>query len=266
MNERMDSPKWVDSFARIGYLAKGVIYLTIAGLAVNQAMGSGGDSPDAKSALAAFAGHPLGWVVLILLMVGLVCYVVWRVVSTFAPMGGDKSGLEKLAERAGRAASGFVYAGLAVAAGKHLMGMSTGGQEGTAAMSETAMDQPLGEWAVIGAGLVMIGVAIRFAYQAWTASYRKKFTVTDGNGEMRRGLDHIARAGIAARSVVFFLMGGFLVLAGWRSDADEAEGMGGALRSLETQPYGAWLLGIVAAGLAAYGVYCFVRARYGHIK
>lgn len=42
---------WVNRFARIGYLAKGVIYLTIAFSALNEAFGSGGESPDAKSAL-----------------------------------------------------------------------------------------------------------------------------------------------------------------------------------------------------------------------
>ncbi len=265
MTKQNESPGWVEKFARVGYLAKGVIYLTIAFLALNQAMGSGSDSPDAKSALTTLSESSWGWIVLSLLMVGLVCYVVWRAVSTFAPSTDGKSGFSEIAERAGRAASGIAYAGLAIAAGKLLMGMGTD-EGGTSEMSAMAMNQPMGEWAVIAAGLVMIGVAIRFGYMAATASYRKKFTVTDGNGDMRRGIDHVARAGIAARSVVFFLMGGFLVLAGWRSDSGQAEGMGGALRSLESQPYGAWLLGIVAVGLAAYGVYCFVRARYGNIK
>jgi hypothetical protein len=38
--------------------------------------------------------------------------------------------------------------------------------------------------------------------------------------------------------------------------------LGGALDALARQPYGPWLLGTVAIGLIAYGIYEFVKARY----
>ena len=38
--------------------------------------------------------------------------------------------------------------------------------------------------------------------------------------------------------------------------------MGGALRALERQDHGQWLLGAVALGLTAYGVLSLVDARY----
>jgi hypothetical protein len=41
----------------------------------------------------------------------------------------------------------------------------------------------------------------------------------------------------------------------------EAIGLDGALQKLAQASYGPWLLGLTAAGLIAYGVYCLVDAR-----
>jgi hypothetical protein len=68
--------------------------------------------------------------------------------------------------------------------------------------------------------------------------------------------------GHLARGVVFGLIGVFLVRAAWQYDPEEAIGLDGALAKVLRADYGDTLLGLVAAGLAAYGVYCFAEARY----
>jgi hypothetical protein len=65
---------------------------------------------------------------------------------------------------------------------------------------------------------------------------------------------------------VFGITGLFLIQAAYRSNAGEAEGLGGALRALEQQPFGPWVLGVVALGLVSYGLYMFVMALYRRIK
>jgi H+/Cl- antiporter ClcA len=72
-------------------------------------------------------------------------------------------------------------------------------------------------------------------------------------------------AGHAARAIVFGLIGAFLVKAAVGYEPDEAIGIDGALRKLAQQPYGEVLLGAVAVGLIAYGVYCLVQARYREV-
>jgi hypothetical protein len=67
--------------------------------------------------------------------------------------------------------------------------------------------------------------------------------------------------GHAARAVVFGLIGTFLVKATLEYDPAEAVGIDGALHKLVKQPYGGALLAATAAGLLAYGFYCFVQAR-----
>ena len=71
---------------------------------------------------------------------------------------------------------------------------------------------------------------------------------------------HIARGG------VFAIIGIFLGKAAIEYDPDEAVGIDGALLKLVEQPYGKVLLGLVAAGLVAYALFCLVEARYRRIE
>jgi hypothetical protein len=64
---------------------------------------------------------------------------------------------------------------------------------------------------------------------------------------------------------VFGLIAWFFFKAAVDYDAEKARGLDGALRKLATAPYGRWLLGIVAAGLFAYGVFCLIQARYREV-
>jgi hypothetical protein len=70
------------------------------------------------------------------------------------------------------------------------------------------------------------------------------------------------RVGYVARGIVFGLTGLFLVVAGVQARPDQARGLGGALATLASQPFGPWLLGLVGVGLIAYGVYMLLAARY----
>ena len=71
--------------------------------------------------------------------------------------------------------------------------------------------------------------------------------------------------GLAARGVVFGIIGVFLVQAGLSRNAEEAGSTGDALGAIGSGPFGQWTLAIVAIGLASYGVYQLVKARYRRI-
>jgi hypothetical protein len=71
--------------------------------------------------------------------------------------------------------------------------------------------------------------------------------------------------GLAARGVVFLLIGAFFAMAAYYQNPSQAKGFAGALDYVRSQPYGPWLLLVVALGVAAYGFYQFVLARYRHI-
>ncbi len=62
--------------------------------------------------------------------------------------------------------------------------------------------------------------------------------------------------------MVFCVVGAFLVVAGTSADPSQARGLGGVLAALAAQPFGPWLLGLVAVGLLSYGLFLLAEARY----
>lgn len=70
-----------------------------------------------------------------------------------------------------------------------------------------------------------------------------------------------ARAGLTARGVVYILIGitALLIDAGSSGQADQK----GALAKLMAQPYGKWLVLLIAIGLAAYSLWRLSEAAFG---
>ena len=114
------------------------------------------------------------------------------------------------------------------------------------------------KFAILGAGVFNF-------WRGITRSFRKKLKLRKMSELEEKAFTAIGVVGHLARGVVFSLIGFFLVRAAWRYDPEEAVGLDGALAEILRQDYGDTLLGIVAAGLIAYGVYCFAEARYREV-
>src|SRR5690242_8518745 len=70
---------WIEGLGRFGYVAKGVVYLIVGLLAVQTALGRGGEPTDQRGALAHIAQAPFGQVLLVVMTVGLIGYAIWKV-------------------------------------------------------------------------------------------------------------------------------------------------------------------------------------------
>ena len=66
--------------------------------------------------------------------------------------------------------------------------------------------------------------------------------------------------------IVFGLIGVFLAEAAYQYDPAKAQGIDGVLRTLVRQPYGPWLLGVVALGLIAFGIYSITGMAWFRLK
>ena len=124
------------------------------------------------------------------------------------------------------------------------------------------MDWPLGRWIVGAAGLALIGVGVFNYWRAITLDFKKKLKLRKMSEVEEKVFTIVGVVGHIARAIVFGLIGFFLLRAAWQYDPEEAVGLDGALAEILQQDYGATMLGIVSAGLIAYGLYCFVEARY----
>lgn len=257
---------WIERAARIGYLAKGLVYLLIGGLAAAAALGLGGKTTGSEGALETIVRQPFGRVLLALVALGLVGYAVWRYVQGIADPEDKGTDLEGLTLRGYYLTSALIHTGLIFTAVKMIVGSGGSSGGGTEQQTATLMSQPFGRWLVGLVGLVVIGSAIYQFYRAYQADFTDRMDTKGLDGNAETWLERLGRFGLAARGVVFAIIGGFLISSALRAEPEQAKGLGESLATLESQPYGPWLLAVVALGLAFYGALQIAKGRLREIE
>ncbi len=260
--------EWVERLGRAGLVAKGVLYATIAILSLQVAFpgGGGGETAGKEGAIHTLAEQPFGTVVLVVLAVGLAGYAIWRLVQ--AAIGtGEPDERKELAKRVASGVRGLIYIALCVFTVRLLTGSGGGGGQGAEQeLTARVLTLPFGVALVVLAGLVMLGVAAYEGYKGVTRKFREHLQIARMSPTENVWVTRLGTAGLCARAVVFALIGFFLIRAALAFNPDEAVGLDGALQTLAETGPGPWLLGIVAAGLLAYAVFCFAQARYARIR
>ncbi|MBW4559768.1 MAG: DUF1206 domain-containing protein [Mojavia pulchra JT2-VF2] len=257
---------WIERLARFGYASKGVVYGIVGLLAAQAAFGTGGKTTDTQGALQTLVEQPFGQLLLALVAIGLIGYVLWRFVQAIKDPENKGKDAKGLAQRIGYAINGFIYAGLAFSAVQILLGSgNSGNSNSTEDSTARLLSQPFGQWLVGTVGALIIGLGFYQFYNAFSAKFRRELNLTQLSDAERKWVISTCRFGLLARGIVFCIIGWFLIQAGTQYDAKAAGGLDEALQSLAQQPYGPWLLGIVALGLVAYGIYMIVKARYSQL-
>lgn len=259
-----DGVPGIEKLARWGYAAKGVVYLLVGGLAVFAAAGSGGRTTDSGGALSTFAGSTLGRAALVVIAIGLASYAIWMAVRAIKNPEHDDGG-----KRALHGLVALIYASLTVEAallawdGEGGAGGSGGNDDAASHWSARLMEQPFGPWLLgaVGVGIGLYG--LQQLVNAWRVKLDEQLDLGALSPTGRDWVVRIGRFGLAARGLVFTIIGWFVVQAALESQPSEARGIGGVLDTLEQTP---WLLAVIAAGLVAYGIYNLVRARYRAIR
>jgi len=263
--DRKVSP-WMRWTARCGFVAEGAMYLLLGGFALIAAVFSRQRPQGYLGAMDRLAELPLGGFMLVALLTGLAAFVAWKLIeATFDPeYRSTRHCVSRLLARMGYLCSALIQSVLIGGAAWHLFAARGTTDRGltTAQWITWAMQQPLGRWAV---AIVGVGIAVFGLFQIYRAA-------TVGIG-MRIGLrDHkqhhlivsVSLFGVLTRGVVLVLIGALLDYTAWRFHAGRAQGLVSALYAVRRQAYGSWLLGVLALGLMAYGLFQFAKARYRH--
>ena len=260
--------------ARLGYAAKGMVYLVIGFLAVLLVTGNGGKVTDQNGALKAIYSSPLGEgfgrILMILATVGFFGFALWSLIQAIFDTEGKGREAKGIIARVGYAIVAIPYALLGVVACQ----IALTGSPNTSSRNSTGstqnwtgllLKQPGGVLLVILVGIVVLGVAAYLFYKAYRARFAQRLNVSTLSAQARKGIINAGRFGYAALGVVFAIIGIFLIVAAVKHNPHDAKGLDSALIELLKQPFGPWLLGIVALGLVAYGVYSLMEARYRRV-
>jgi hypothetical protein len=132
------------------------------------------------------------------------------------------------------------YGGLALTAGQLLLGFGGGGsspKDWTALL----LSQPFGWVLVMGIGIAVIGYGLHQLYQAYQAKFREYLKLNEISDREGTWITRAGRFGLAARGVVFGIVGVLVILAALRFEPSEAGSLGDALQALLRQPFGPWM-------------------------
>lgn len=253
--------------ARTGFVAKGVVYGIIGALTFMAAFNMGGEKAGQMQVLEFLEEQTFGNILLILMALGLACYATWRFIQSIKDpenIGDDSKGIAK---RIGFFCSGLLYLGIGIMAAFKAFGSGGGGSgsgSGAGSTQESsflASETGLVLIGIVGAGIIIAGI-FQFV-KAYKNDYQKKFDLSSLSDQKKReSVEKTAKFGLSARGVILLIIGYFAVKAYFDNDPSDIKTTTEAFSFIQDSSYGAWLLGLVAAGLVAYAIYMFLMAKY----
>jgi hypothetical protein len=250
--------------ARLGYAARGAVYLLVGGLAVVAAATSG-RAMGSKDALRILLTQPLGEIWVAGIAVGLVLFAFWRILQAVLNADHLPGNWMGIFRRLGYGLSAVIYVSLAATAVSVISKSPSGNADAERSAKDwtaTVLAVPLGQTLIGGIGAILFGVGIGLVVKGLFGRVDQRLLL---DRPTRRWVTPFGRIGSAARGVVFALAGSFLVISAIDASPEEARGLAGSLRVLQAQPFGWGILAGIALGLVAFGLFQFVVAYYRQI-
>jgi hypothetical protein len=253
--------RWIERTARVGLAARGLVYVLIGILALQIAFVDRAEQADQQGAFQTLAQNGFGKAILWLVILGFVGYGLWQASEAAWGHRTERDERKRTASRIESAIKAAIYLLLAVVAFRVVTGTSRSGQGGEQVTAQAL--QLTGGQVLVGlAGVAIVAAAVLLAWRGLRTKFEEHLDLAELGPGARSALITLGKVGYVARSIVFALVGILVVVAAVTFDPDKARGMDAALRQVAAQPYGPWLLSLMALGLMCFGVYSFAESRY----
>jgi hypothetical protein len=257
---------FVGKLGRVGYATKGIVYGTIAVIAIYSAI-VGGTSASAENAslFSILAGGWFGIFVLVALMVGMLCYSTWRIFegAFLLRVRRDAPPLRKFVSgRVVPFASATFY--IIYAVSLVLIIIDAGGTTGISTALASSVG---GQVILVIGGLILFGVAVEQIVGVCRRKFERDMNrkALEKNKHARRAVFGCASIGITGRARLFALLGVLCLRLAFDpslTTASAKSGFSEAIGQFQTSIYGMIILIIVALGLLVFMLFCFLQVRY----
>jgi hypothetical protein len=259
--ESVHRSPWLDHAIRAGLVAYGVVHLLVGWLALQLAFGDKEDQASNSGALHYLAQQPMGGVLVWLIAVGMFLLVVWRLLEFAFGYPEESDDTKRWRKRATSLGKAVIYGAIGWSAVKTATG-DGGGKGGTDSTTATIMQWPGGQLIVGAIGLAIIAYGISLVVRGWTEKFRENLDAQGQSGQDGSAYVLLGKVGYISKGVAIAIVGGLFGYAAVTHDAKKSGGLDQALQTVLEQPFGQVLLVAIGAGIAAYGLFCFARAKH----
>jgi hypothetical protein len=264
----MDVDKWtfLEVIARLGFVAKGLVYFMVGLLALQTAIGLGGESASTQHALQELIYQPLGAVLLIGCAIGLLAHGLWKVLQSVIDPEERTANKKIIFLRMIDFFIGLLYFSFAYMAWQIFQGFQTQSSgQSTEIWVGKILEFEYGNWLVLFLGLLIFITGLYQFYTAYTANFDYSFNIKEMTSTEQKLLRKMGQIGISAWGVVYGMVAFLFYQSAIHFNAQKAGGIDKALNALHNQPFGIWILGITAVGLLIYGAYLLTLSYYHKI-
>jgi hypothetical protein len=258
---RAADSKPLEYLVRTGFICYGVIHLLFAWVVLQVAVGGSRADSDQSGALQSLASKPFGRTMVIIVAVGMVALAIWQAFAAAIGESGEQD-KEAIAERVVSGARTIIYLSLAWTAVKVVRGANASLGDSQQRGASSLMDSTGGRWLVGLIGVVVVGVGVGLLWYGLKKKFEKHLSIHQMSGNVRKTTGRLGVAGYSAKGIAYAIAGVLVVVAAATYDPDKARGLDSGLKALAGEPYGPWLLALIAFGIAAFGVFCFAQAKY----
>jgi len=261
---RVRHDSWLDRGIRFGFVVYGLVHLMVAWLALQLAFGDHSGHANSTGALTKLAHTTFGGVLVWLVALGMLVLVLWRLLDAAVGHQEESDGGKRTRKRLVSLGKAVIYGAVSLSAFRIATSSSHSSKKGggTDDTTATIMQWPGGQLIVGLIGLAIIAYGANLVRRAWTEKFREHLDAEGQSGEAGRAYVKFGKAGYTAKGVAFAVIGGLFVYAAVTHDAKKSGGLDVALHKVLQQPFGQWLLALIAIGIACYGLFCFARARH----
>ena len=258
---RAANSKPLELLARGGFIAYGVIHLLFAWLALQVAFGGSSGETDQSGALKTLAQQPAGEFLVIGIVIGMVAMAIWQAFEAAIGESGRRD-RAALGERVISGCRAVLYLYFAYLGYKVVSGANASQSQSQQSSASSMMDSSGGRFLVGLAGLVVVGVGVGLVIYGLKKQFEKHLNTGQMRPSVRRTVQRLGMAGYTSKGVAYGIAGALIVSAAISYDPEKAGGLDAALKTLAGTAWGPWLLGLIALGIACFGVYCFFQAKY----
>ncbi|WP_203706973.1 DUF1206 domain-containing protein [Asanoa iriomotensis] len=251
----------LEALTRAGFIGYGIVHLLFAWLALQIAFGKPAAEGDQSGALMTLAQQPMGKVLVVAIAVGLLAMAIWQLSEALIGHH-DEQGKRRVLERIASAFRTIVYAYFAYTAWKVFKGSPASSADTQQQKTQDLLGSGGGRAVVIIAGLALAGLGIGLVVYGFKKAFKRHLKTGQMAPKTRQVALRLGTAGYAAKGVAYGIAGVLFVVAAATYDPSKARGLDAALETLRGQAYGAILLTLIAVGIAAFALFCFLQSKY----